>query len=231
MSDTGEYLLGVEHIQGNQGFGYTCKTNRGWAALPRWEDQDEASVILGFRSQIDAQYASTKILERERQLKDRPVSAAFGDRPMYRDVDVETGKERDFTVTIAGSERHDGEAPYTYVVSAESQQQAWATALSTHIRREESVDCFIVPEQSFNGLPADDCGYHWNDLRGQDRFWSTVKALVEKIAKFDEEAKPYLNEDGDVIDEHQESHDHLIGDTEMDVFPLVQDLAVWAEAS
>ncbi|MFC4507048.1 MULTISPECIES: hypothetical protein [Streptomyces] len=229
MSDTGEHLLGVEYIQGNQGYGYTCKTNYGWAALPHWEERDEASVFLGFRTQIDAQYASTKILTRERHLKDRLVSAAYDDRAMYPDVDIEQGERRDFTVTIAGPERHDGEAPYTYVVRAKSQSDAWATALSTHIRREETIDCFVVERLSFEGAPAEDCGYGWNDLRVQHEFWAKIQELVKLIKGFDEADAPHRDEDGWILDDKQSDHDHLIGDYEMDAFPMVQDLAAYAE--
>lgn len=66
----------------------------------------------------------------------------------------------DYTVTISGDEREDGEAPYTYVVRADSEVLAVNRALREHgpafNLRLESVEI---------GVPPDDCGYHWNDCR------------------------------------------------------------------
>lgn len=70
----------------------------------------------------------------------------------------------DYTVTISGEEREDGEAPYTYVVTAESTAMAIHYALLAHGPafglRLESVE---------SGTPSADCGYTWNDLRPQWR--------------------------------------------------------------
>ncbi|MFF7750403.1 hypothetical protein ACFZCP_14270 [Streptomyces sp. NPDC007971] len=225
MSDN-EYLLAGDPLLGNQGFGYVGRTNRGWAALPHGRD---GLKVFGFRSYKRAQAASTSIVLYTRNLLGGSVSDLFDSHPLYEGLHYEDPSEkRDWTVTIAGSERHDGEAPYTYVVSAETKQQAWATALSTHIRREESVDCFIVPEKSHEGVPAENCGYHWNDLRLQSSFWAKLQEIVDLIKKFDEEDKPYRDEDGYLIDEKQEDHDDLVGNYEMDAFPMVEDLAHYA---
>ncbi|MFC8428576.1 hypothetical protein [Streptomyces sp. NPDC057253] len=229
MSDKGEHLLNVR-AEGGPWQGYVAKTNRGWAALPDGRAQGEKSEFLGFRTNAAAWDAVRKIRARDERLGDRPVSKVFDSRPLYGHLgSEEPGERRDWTVTIAGSERHDGEAPYTYVVSAESREQAWAVALSTHIRREESVDCYIVPEKSREGAPAEDCAYHWNDLRPQHRFWDKLQELVELLKKYDEEDKPNRDPDGYLLDEKQEDHDHLVGDYEMDAFPLAEDLAVRAE--
>ncbi|MEU0218724.1 hypothetical protein ABZ281_28120 [Streptomyces sp. NPDC006265] len=156
------------------------------------------------------------------------VADVFDGSSMYPDVDSVPGEERDFTVTIAGAERHDGEAPYTYVVRAASQSVAWSMALSTHIHREDTVDCYIVPSQSFEGVPAEDCGYHWNDLRLQNKFWEKVQEIVELIKAYDESDKDNRDADGYVLDEKQATHDDLVGDYEMDAFPMAEDLAHYA---
>ena len=86
-----------------------------------------------------------------------------------------------FTVTVEGPERHDGEAPYTYVLHAADGQAARALALTRHIRDYEldidpltdepaDPDAAIVegPEDTFPGVPewpADTPGRAWNDLR------------------------------------------------------------------
>jgi hypothetical protein len=156
------------------------------------------------------------------------VADVFDGSSMYPDVDNVPGEERDFTVTIAGTERHDGESPYTYVVRAASQSLAWSTALSTHIRREDTVDCYIVPSESFEGVPAEDCGYHWNDLRQQTAFWKGVQEIVDLIKAYDEADKPNRDEDGYVLDAKQTDHDYLVGSYEMDAFPLAENVARFA---
>ena len=66
----------------------------------------------------------------------------------------------DYAVTISGEEREDGEAPYTYVVTADCYHIAVEYALHAHGPafglRCESVEV---------GIPAAGCGYHWNDHR------------------------------------------------------------------
>ncbi|MEV1244509.1 hypothetical protein [Nonomuraea sp. NPDC049750] len=72
-----------------------------------------------------------------------------------------------FTVTIAGTERFDGEAPYTWVVKASDVMSAMNKALAYHALSQEQrlCDLEIDPLQTFEGLPPEDCEYHWNDLR------------------------------------------------------------------
>ncbi|MEU7860197.1 hypothetical protein [Nonomuraea sp. NPDC049141] len=72
-----------------------------------------------------------------------------------------------FTVTIAGTEQFDGEAPYTWVVEATDVTSAMNKALAHHALSQEQrlCDLEIDPLHTFEGLPAENCGYHWNDLR------------------------------------------------------------------
>ncbi|GAA3537036.1 hypothetical protein GCM10022419_016060 [Nonomuraea rosea] len=81
-----------------------------------------------------------------------------------------------YTVTISGSEREDGEAPYTWVVSAHSPEYAESLALSIHLQDARCVDMTDLAEveeemaelrveELREGLPPADCGYHWNDER------------------------------------------------------------------
>lgn len=70
---------------------------------------------------------------------------------------------QDYTVTISGTEREDGEKPYTYVVTADCCDRAVEYALHAH--------CSCGPEFGLRlesvepGVPPADCGYHWNDRR------------------------------------------------------------------
>ena len=70
----------------------------------------------------------------------------------------------DYTVTISGEEREDGEEPYTYVVTADEWHLAIEYALHAHGPafglRCESVEL---------GVPGEDCGFHWNDHRPAGR--------------------------------------------------------------
>jgi hypothetical protein len=223
MSNNGEHLLAGDPLLGNQGFGYAGKTNRGWAALPFGRS---GLTLLGFRTLNAARAASTSVVLHVRNVLDGTVADLFHNSPVYgHHVDDQMGEKRDWTVTIAGSERHDGEAPYTYVVSAESQQQAWSVALSTHIRREESVDCFIVPAESHEGVPAEDCGYGWNDLRSQAGFWAAIEGFTSMMQRFDKARAPFLTEDGDDIkSECLYDYDKLRGDYEEGLLSEIRDL-------
>jgi hypothetical protein len=74
-----------------------------------------------------------------------------------------------FTVTVAGSERFDGEEPYTWVVEAPDVASAIDKAVTYHALSQDQrlSDLLIDPLRTFEGLPPAKCGYHWNDLRAQ----------------------------------------------------------------
>ncbi|MHB9861918.1 hypothetical protein [Streptomyces sp. YIM S03343] len=72
---------------------------------------------------------------------------------------------RPFTVTVAGPDRDEGKAPYTYVVDAVSAEQAWAQAVARHMADEDTADVRVVAAESFEGEPPRNCGYAFNDLR------------------------------------------------------------------
>lgn len=77
---------------------------------------------------------------------------------------------KSFTVTIAGCERFDGEAPYTWVLEAPDVTAAIDAAMLYHsVTQEEDVkDLELDPLGTFEGEPSPDCGYSWNDLRGSE---------------------------------------------------------------
>ncbi|MEO3860107.1 hypothetical protein [Acrocarpospora sp. B8E8] len=70
-----------------------------------------------------------------------------------------------FTVTLSGREREDGEAPFTWVVHALSDYAAVSKAKDIHVANQEEDYDVLELEEIFEGLPDDDCGYHWNDER------------------------------------------------------------------
>lgn len=87
----------------------------------------------------------------------------------------------EFTVTVAGPERHDGEAPYTYCLHAADEPTARALALEHHIAEQElgvdwatgqqrDPDAVIIdgPWDTFPSAPSwpqDLPGRAWSDLR------------------------------------------------------------------
>jgi hypothetical protein len=70
-----------------------------------------------------------------------------------------------FTITIAGPERHEGHAPYTYVVNAENESSA-IKLVTDHVQSElETID--TVLKSCVHGAPEENCGFHWNYLHNQ----------------------------------------------------------------
>jgi hypothetical protein len=69
-----------------------------------------------------------------------------------------------WTVTVAGSERHDGEKPWTYCVSASSMDDAKSRVLAHHQQIQEDDDLLIVEDECFPGAPPADVWYRWNYL-------------------------------------------------------------------
>lgn len=79
-------------------------------------------------------------------------------------IDPEGEKTRRvYCVTLAGPERHDGEAPYSWVVEAESAEAAVAKAAAAMARDIDTSDIEFVSVEV--GVPPTECGFTWNDLR------------------------------------------------------------------
>ncbi len=73
---------------------------------------------------------------------------------------------QDYTVTISGTEREEGHAPFTYVVTAHNWQTAVEYALHAHVDGAPPWRFLGLRIESTEvGVPSDDCGYAWNDLR------------------------------------------------------------------
>lgn len=73
-----------------------------------------------------------------------------------------------WTVTVSGSERHDGEKPWTYCVSASSMDEAKSRVLAHHQQVQEDDDLIVVEDECFPGAPAADVWYRWNYLPDPD---------------------------------------------------------------
>lgn len=90
---------------------------------------------------------------------------------------------KNFTVTIAGLERYDGEEPYTYVVVATDAEEAWEQVYVEFVKDrwlpDETPDVKRVGV--VEGVPARDCGYYWNDMRPVESGVLTVGHILEAI--------------------------------------------------
>lgn len=79
-------------------------------------------------------------------------------------LDEQNAVWNSYTVTIAGPERHDGESPYVYALHARSLLEAYWIGLGFFQEEYETTD--VVVEGVSLGVPGDNCGFFWNDLRG-----------------------------------------------------------------
>lgn len=101
-----------------------------------------------------------------------------GDDVQRRQAEAAAELAGDFTVSIAGPERHDGEKGYVYVVTAENRQAA-IDAVMEHFKREQVTDDVIL-ESCVPGVPVN-AKYHWNDLRDITRIKAELVANGEAI--------------------------------------------------
>jgi len=60
----------------------------------------------------------------------------------------------EYTVTIAGPERHDGEAPYDYLIDAASPEEAAAVSMRAHVTECEDDPDFDPNTPDIDGLPT-----------------------------------------------------------------------------
>jgi hypothetical protein len=117
-----------------------------------------------------------------------------------------------FTVTVAGPERHDGEAPYTYVLHAADEPSARALVLAYHAASQElrmaevridtdhgpvwrfgydpalRPDVVFIPRLSFSGAPpwpGDTPGQAWHDMRPAAERSKMMAALVAEYHHFE----------------------------------------------
>ncbi|MFJ7489714.1 hypothetical protein ACIQZB_00385 [Streptomyces sp. NPDC097727] len=108
----------------------------------------------------------------------------FGGEPLYGNLPLDyRQRERPFTVTIADVGRYDSERPSTYVVDACSTEKAWVKALAWHMEAEESIDCYVLADESFEGLPDGAPGIEWSDLRPERKRQRDLDDLADKAAE------------------------------------------------
>jgi hypothetical protein len=132
---------------------------------------------------------------------------------------------RDFTVTVAGPERHNGEKPYAYVVRDFSTEQAWSQALAWHIRTNETTDAHVVPSLSHDGAPPRNAGYIWNDLRAVVDIHEVTGLARELTAQFTAATAQFRGADGEVRSRDYVRYDETRADFGEGALELIQALA------
>jgi hypothetical protein len=132
---------------------------------------------------------------------------------------------RDFTVTVAGPERHNGEKPYVYVVRDSSTEQAWAQALAWHIRTNETTDAHVLPSLSHDGPPPRSAGYIWNYLRAVVDIHEVAELAHELAAQFSSATAPFRGADGEVRPRDYVRYDEIRADFGEQALELIQAFA------
>ncbi|MFE0765398.1 DUF6884 domain-containing protein [Streptomyces smyrnaeus] len=158
----------------------------------------------------------------------QPIEAIAEHGPLYHVPDDYSQRERPFTVTVAGTERHDGEKPYTYVVSECSTEKAWAKVLAWFMVDQETVDAHVVAGESFEGEPEPGCGYFWTDLRPEFTRREALNDLADQATEAVDafhSATASMVRDGDVLADQQSAYDTQLGDAAYAAWPLVLELA------
>ncbi|WP_019548596.1 DUF6884 domain-containing protein [Streptomyces sulphureus] len=158
----------------------------------------------------------------------QPIEAVAEHGPLYDVPDDYSQRERTFTITVAGTERHDGEKPYTYVVSECSTKKAWAKVLAWVMVDQETVDAHVVAGESFEGEPEPGCGYFWTDLRSEFTRREALNDLADQATEAADafhSATASMVRDGDVLPGQQTAYDTALGDAAYDAWPLVLELA------
>jgi hypothetical protein len=69
-----------------------------------------------------------------------------------------------YTITVNGSERHDGEAGHTYVTPAENLEVAIERVIAEHMSEYDDDDVIVNERQSHKGRPSHSAQYNWGYL-------------------------------------------------------------------
>ncbi|MFF4726371.1 hypothetical protein ACFY3M_13670 [Streptomyces mirabilis] len=158
----------------------------------------------------------------------------YGGEPLYGNLPADYRQnERPFTVTVIGPERHDctgrsGSAT-RYVLDACSTEKAWAAALAWHMAAEETPDCMVVADESYEGLPQGDHKLGHTDLRPAHNRRRELDDLTddatEMLTRYDCLTSVYVTDDGQVPPEWREAYDNTRRSFWRDGWGLVRKLS------
>lgn len=158
----------------------------------------------------------------------------YGGEPLYGNLPADYRQnERPFTVTVIGPERHDctgksGSAT-RYVLDACSTEKAWAAALAWHMASEETPDCMVVADESYEGLPRGDHKLGYIDLRPEHERRRSLDDLAddatELVDGFHAETAKYVDGNGEVRPEKQRAFEAAVSNARFDGWVLLVKLA------
>ncbi|MET8609768.1 hypothetical protein [Streptomyces misionensis] len=158
----------------------------------------------------------------------------YGGEPLYGNLpDDYRQNERPFTVTVIGPERHDctgrSGGPIRYVLDACSTEKAWAAALSFHMAAEETPDCMVVADESYEGLPQGEHRRGHIDLRPEHERRRQLNDLAddatELVKRFDAETVRYVGDNGEIRPENQRAYEAAVSNHRFDGWGLVRRLS------
>ncbi|WP_019061736.1 hypothetical protein [Streptomyces prunicolor] len=154
----------------------------------------------------------------------------FGGEPVYGNLPLDYRQTvRPFTVTVAGPERYDGTRPTTYVVDECSTEKAWVKALAWHMVADETIDCYVIADESHEGLPDGERGIHWSDLRTEYQRQRDLDDLADQAAElvheYEEAVTGHVDADGDALPDRHGHVDGVVSKYEADAWPMVRRLA------
>jgi hypothetical protein len=154
----------------------------------------------------------------------------YGGEPLYAGLPRDySQRERPFTVTVTGPERYDGGLPTIYVLDACSTEQAWAQALAWHMAAEETPDCFVLEDGSFEGLPGGRAAMSWSDLRPEFQRLRALDDLADEatelVRAFDEATRAHMGPDGDVRPECRDAYERAVTQVRFDGWTMVRALS------
>ncbi|MEU1853929.1 hypothetical protein ABZ499_32900 [Streptomyces sp. NPDC019990] len=154
----------------------------------------------------------------------------YGGEPLYGNLpDDYRQTERPFTVTVIGPERHDytgrGGGATRYVVDACSTEKAWAAALAWHMAVEETPDCMVVADESYEGLPQGRHKLGHIDLRPAHQRRRDLDDLTDEATELTERLEAataqHLDANRDILPGKQATYEQAIAKHYFDGWLLV----------
>ncbi|MER7740000.1 hypothetical protein ABTX34_17070 [Streptomyces sp. NPDC096538] len=151
----------------------------------------------------------------------------YGGEPLYGNLPADYRQdERPFTVAVRGPERHGHTGPSggaaRYVLDACSTEKAWAAALAWHMAAEETPDCYVVADESHEGLPE---GRTFIDLRPAFERRRGLDDLADEATELTERAHTetgrYLDGNGEILAGKLAAHEGAVADHRFDGWMLV----------
>ncbi|WP_406178054.1 hypothetical protein [Streptomyces canus] len=163
--------------------------------------------------------------------KDIQTPERFGGEPLYGNLPNDYSQRvRPFTVVVAGAGRYEGERPTAYVVAECSTEKAWAKALAWHMGAEESVDCYVLADESFEGLPTQGRrGFEWHDLRREHKRQEDLDDLADQAAElvleYAEAVTGHVDDDAEALPDRADYVNEVVRRYGGIAWPMVRRLA------